>query len=236
MPTVLPARRLLLWALLLSTLLAASARADEHRRESAAEVNAFVKLSDVSRLFLLGSLTRQQQENVTDGEVGAYLDFTIKPILREQLRTANWQRDRYLWVRVGYGYTDKVSGNAQSSPEKRVVLEGTARFELPKEMWLASRLRADLRDIDGTSSQRYRLRLAIEREFTVNGTAVVPLRPGETFYDTRFDTWNRQHYQTGVEIELSKQWRIEPYVSRQNDNRSASGNVDTAGLVLKYFH
>ncbi|HMG04971.1 MAG TPA: hypothetical protein VK581_05885 [Chthoniobacterales bacterium] len=42
-------------------------------------------------------------------------------------------------------------------------------------------------------------------------------------------------HQAGVEIELNKHWRIEPYVARQDDNRSASGNVNRFGLVLKAY-
>ena len=47
------------------------------------------------------------------------------------------------------------------------------------------------------------------------------------FSDTRFDAWNRQLYQAGVEIEITKHWRIEPYYARQEDQRS--------GLVLKTY-
>jgi len=65
---------------------------------------------------------------------------------------------------------------------------------------------------------------------------MVPYAQAEIFYDTRFDCWNRQLYQAGAEIELAKRWRIEPYLARQNDSRSTSGNVDRAGLVLKYYH
>jgi len=64
----------------------------------------------------------------------------------------------------------------------------------------------------------------------------VPYAQAEVFYDTRYDIWNRQLYQLGAEIELSKHWRVEPYLARQNDSRSSSGNVDRMGLVLKYYH
>jgi hypothetical protein len=64
---------------------------------------------------------------------------------------------------------------------------------------------------------------------------MVPYLQAENFYDTRFDTFNRQLYQAGVEIELTKHWRIEPYVARQNDSRSASGNLNRFGLVLKSY-
>jgi hypothetical protein len=57
----------------------------------------------------------------------------------------------------------------------------------------------------------------------------------KSFTTLAFDSWNRQLYQAGVEIELSKRWRIEPYVARQNDSRSASGNLNRIGLVLKSY-
>jgi len=106
---------------------------------------------------------------------------------------------------------------------------------LTNEFWLVNRARVDLRDIDGTNSERYRLRFGVEREFTAGGRAVVPYAPAEAFYDTRFDTWNRQLYQFGAEIELSNRWRIEPYYARQNDTRSSPAQIDRIGLVLKYF-
>lgn len=98
-----------------------------------------------------------------------------------------------------------------------------------------NRARVDFRDTDGDSSQRYRIRLGIEREFTVCGVVMVPYAQAEFFHDTRFDSWNRQLYQAGVEIELNKHWRIEPYFARQNDSRSASGNANRLGLVLKSY-
>jgi hypothetical protein len=43
-------------------------------------------------------------------------------------------------------------------------------------------------------------------------------------------------YQAGGEVELSKAWRIETYLARQNDSLSASANVDRFGLVFKHYH
>jgi hypothetical protein len=94
----------------------------------------------------------------------------------------------------------------------------------------------DLRDIQGESSQRYRLRVGIEREFTANGVVFVPYAQAEAFYDTRYDSWNRQLYQFGAEVELTKQWRIEPYYARQNDTRPSDSHVNRVGLILKYYH
>ena len=70
----------------------------------------------------------------------------------------------------------------------------------------------------------------------MSGVVVVPYAQAEIFYDTRYDSWNRHLYQAGVEIEFAKHWRIEPYLARQNDSASSSGNVARVGLVLKYYH
>jgi hypothetical protein len=39
-------------------------------------LNAYVKLTDTTRLFLLGSLTQHLSDGSTEGEVGMHLDVT----------------------------------------------------------------------------------------------------------------------------------------------------------------
>jgi hypothetical protein len=211
------------------------ARAEERGRELIPELNAYIKLSERTRAYLLADVTRTQSDGSRETELGAHLDFTLMPILRRELRDANWARDRYLWVRAGYVRLGNPDDEDTGPTERRVLLEATARVELPGEVWLVNRARVDLRDIGGEHSQRYRVRPWIEREYKVGGIVLVPYAQAEFLYDTRFDVWNRQIYQVGVEVELNKHWRIEPYVARQNDSRSPSGNVDRAGLVLKFY-
>ena len=100
----------------------------------------------------------------------------------------------------------------------------------------SARTRWDARDVDGSYSNRYRLRLQVEKSMQVAGHAVVAFANAETFYDTRYDTWNRQRYQLGAEAELNRTWRLEPSLIRQNDSRSQPAHVDAFGLALKYFH
>jgi hypothetical protein len=216
-------------------LLSAPARGEERQSEFVPEFDAYASLSDRTRLFLLGDVTRNTTAGASEGELGVHLDFTLKPYFRPELHDANWERHRYLWTRVGYlqlGTPDK----ARTGPtERRGILELTGRIPLPQEVWLVQRGRVDLRDLGGEFSKRYRYRLGIEREVKMGGVVTVPYAQAEFFYDTRYDSWNRQLYQAGAEIELSKQWRVEPYLAVQNDNRSTSGNVNRLGLVLKYY-
>jgi hypothetical protein len=227
-------RRLLLTLVVLATLIK-PARAEEHHDEFVPELNVFIKLSKQVRLYFLGDVTQGFSPNFTDGEFGAHIDFTLKPILRRKLRDGDWERSRYLWVRAGYVVSRDLDDREDGSTTQTILLETTARLELPAQIWLVNRARVDFRDIDGETSQRYRMRVGIEREFTVGGVVMVPYAQAEIFYDTRFDSWNRQLYQAGVEVELNKHWRIEPYFARQNDSRSASGNVNRIGLVLKSY-
>jgi hypothetical protein len=136
---------------------------------------------------------------------------------------------------VGYQLSGDLGDVDDRSVEHRGVLELTARVPAPWELWLVHRGRVDLRDVDGERSARFRYRLGIEREFAVRGIALVPYAQAEVFYDTRFDAWNRQVYQAGVEVKLSERWRVEPYYLRQEDSRSSPAHVDALGLVLKYY-
>ena len=103
------------------------------------ELNAYIKLTDTTRLFLLGSLTQHLSDGSTEGEVGVHLDVTLKPILRRELRQANWERDRYLWVRFGYRLLGTRGHTDDPSTEHRGILEATARIPLPAESWLVNR-------------------------------------------------------------------------------------------------
>ena len=225
---------------LAATLIACStcicpARAGAAVQEIVPEFNAFIRLSDRARLYLLGDVTVQRAEHSTEAEVGVHLDYTLVPILRPYLREADWARDRYFWTRVGYVVLGSPDGESSGPTERRGLVEMTQRVALPEEVWLVNRARVDMRDLGGEFSTRYRLRMGIEREFTAGGVVMVPYVQAEAFYDTRYDYWNRRLFQAGVEFEISRTWRIEPYVARQTDSASASANVSRFGLVLKYF-
>lgn len=227
--------RALALAVILLLAGATCALAGDTQAEFVPEVNAFLKLSDHTRLFLLGSLTQGLSESATDGEVGAHLDITLMPILRRHLRDANWERDRYFWARIGYQLAGNLDDREDGFTEHRGILETTVRAPLPSDVWLVSRGRVDLRDLDGEFSTGFRYRLGIEREFAVGGVTLVPYAQAEVFYDTRFGAWNRQLYQAGVEIEITNHWRIEPYYARQEDQRSSPAHLDRVGLALKFY-
>ncbi|MGH9778340.1 MAG: DUF2490 domain-containing protein [Candidatus Acidiferrales bacterium] len=187
--------------------------------------DAYIKLKDRTRLYFLAAGVRDQDPASGQGRdvtLGAHLGVSLKPVLRRKLaQKSDWERQRYLWARVGYQHTTSVGGE-ESSREHRGILELTGRLPLPKDFWVAQRMRVDLRGVNGEFSTRPRFRLQAEREVRIFRIETVPYVNAEIFYDTRYDTLNRHRYQAGVEVVLNQHWRVEPYFTRQHDAAPAA--------------
>ena len=223
-------------------LCAGGAAQAETRNEFWPEFDAYLKLSDRVRVFLLAGMTsaseRRNAAGVTayqDTELAAHLDITLTPIFRPALMNADWERDRYLWLRVGYARLGALRDSPDSSDENRGILELNARNPLPPAAWIFGRVRWEARDIEGRHSDRYRIRIGAEREVTWFARLAVPYVTAETYYDTRYDQWSRQQYKVGAEIAIDDRWRIEPYFARQNDKQSQPAHINAIGLALKYY-
>ena len=226
-------------------VLAGAAARAETRNELWPELNAFVKLNDRTRLFLLAAYTVAETTPAPGGSTqyldslyGVHVDYSLYPAFRHSLHDENWERNRYLWTRIGYAYT-RSNGDAETTDrfrENRIVLELNARTApLLGELEFTGRARVDVRDRNNADSQRYRLRVGVERSFDAGGRAVVPYVQAENGYDSRFDTWNRQLYQAGAEVELTRGWRFEAYLGRQDDSRSEPSRTRILGLALKIY-
>jgi hypothetical protein len=71
---------------------------------------------------------------------------------------------------------------------------------------------------------------------------LTPYASGEIFYDTRFNTWNRNRYAFGVVVPIMRRYAplkmlfperdvaFDLYYMRQNDSRSSTRRVN--GLVI----
>ena len=217
----------------------------ESRDEFWPELNAYLKLNERTRIYLLAAFTQAEQTpgrggptRYQDSLYGAHIEYSLTPVLRANLRDEDWARNRYLWVRAGYVYT-RSNGDAETTDrfrENRGVFELNGRtLPLAAGLEVTARARLDARDRNGTESQRYRMRLGLEKIFDVGGRTVVPYVDAENFYDTRYNTWDRQLYRAGAEIDIAPSWRIEPYLGLQKDSRSEPSTTRIFGLALKYY-
>jgi hypothetical protein len=210
------------------------------------EIDVFVPLSDRTRLYLMATASRVEQAQGQSGgmsrqdmQAGAHLDVTLTPTFRPDLVEGDWQRNRYLWMRIGYRYGRSLGDTEDTNPyrEQRGIFELTGRTPpLAGGLEYVTRFRWDARDVNDVNSNRYRLRLQVEKSLSYEGHAVVPYVNAEAFYDTRYDAWIRERYQAGVEILLNLNWRLEPSLTYQSDSRSAPERINALGLALKYFY
>jgi hypothetical protein len=152
------------------------------------ELSAFIGLQPGTRVYLDTSIANGKEADQTSQDVSANLDLSLKPILRPDLHSDDWQRNRWMWARIGYTRVSKVDvGRGERSlAEDRGVVAVYGRIPLPAEVWLETRTRADLRWIGGDYSTRYRFRLEANREFRVKDRPVLPCVNVEWFYDTRY--------------------------------------------------
>jgi Protein of unknown function (DUF2490) len=200
------------------------------------QLSAYVGLSERTRLYFDASYAQGKESLAQSLDISAFVDTSIEPILREQLRTQDWQRARYLWTRIGYTHVAKATAGRPEASEDRGVLSAYGRLPLPAEIWLEARARAELRWIGGDYSNRYRARLEVTREFTLLERTVVPYFNAEAFYDTRYDGLARSLYQAGAEVTLSKGFRYEVYLGRQLTRQPAEQSLNAFGAVAKWYY
>ena len=204
--------------------------------ESWPEVSAFVSLNPQSRLYLDAAYAQGKESLNQALDAAAYLDLSLKPILRPSLmEQEDWARARYLWSRIGYDHVFKGEGGVPTTPEDRGILSIYGKGPLPGEIWLELRTRADLRWIGGDYSTRYRVRGEATREFVVRRHAVVPYANVEWFYDTRYRGISRALVMGGAEFTVSKGFRFETYLARQQDQLPNETALNALGLVAKWY-
>jgi len=223
-------------ALLLAGALFGAPAAAADSSEFWPELSAFIETTPRTRLYLDASYARGQESDARSLDLSGAVDVSLEPLVREQLRGDDWQRSRFLWTRVGYTRVLKESDGSTSVAEDRVFAALLAKGELPAEVWVEGRLRADLRWIDGDYSTRARLRVELNREFTVHEHAVVAYVQMEGFYDSRYQGLSRMLYQPGVEIALDSHFRLELYLARQDDRLPKKESLNAFGLVAKWYY
>lgn len=196
------------------------------------EVDVYVPLNEKFQLFFLATTTKAEEtrEN-TEGQIGIHIDY--RPHKKVILRT-------------GYRYGFSLGGS-DPFKEHRIIFEQTLRQPLPLKVLLSDRNREDLRWVNGEFSARYRNRVTLEREFKVLNRAITPYGSAEVFYDSRFNTWNRNRFAVGAQIALKrgaplislihprKQFVLDVYLIRQNDSRSQPNHVNALGMAFSIY-
>lgn len=208
----------------------------EDTQEFWPELAAFVQLNDRARACFDVAYSASEEFDVQSADVSACLDVSLKPIARKELLTGDWQRNKYLWARVGYNRIFEATDSSGAEvAENRGVLAVYLRAPLPAAIWLETRTRADFRWIGDEYSNRYRFRLDFSRELAFRDRPLVPYLNFEWFYDTRYDDWARTLATLGVEVTTTDNFRYEIYLARQVDRLPEPRNLAALGVVLKWY-
>ena len=235
-----PRRQALCAALLVVAVTGASA--DSTAVQLWPEVEVYRQLGDRSRLLVTTAAIGDTQgegggvASFTEAQFTINFDYTLAPPGRRDVPEAEWSKNRLLWGRIGIVYDTSGNSGDDAYRAKTVLLSPNWRYPLREDIWLRSRARADLRNINGEPSQRYRLQAGAEWEASAFDRPLAPYAEVEFYYDTRYDKWNRATLKTGAETQLGPHWRLEPYIALQLDKpRDETTRVLGLGLVLKYY-
>lgn len=226
--------------LLLLVISSQPARAQETTtpREFWPEIDVYIELTPTLRLNLLGTVSKSVEDGeirnsqAYEGQIGAHIDYIP---------------NKHVILRTGYRFGSSVRNSSDPYKEHRLLTEQTLRQLLPGGLLLSDRNREDFRFVNGDFSFRYRNRVTVEREFYLfRKRPITPYVSGELFYDTRYDTWNRNRYAVGVQTSLrrgpvrkmllpKRQIILDLYFMRQNDSRSDRPHVNALGAALSFY-
>src|SRR5690242_16666945 len=79
------------------------------------EVSAFIGLRPEMRVYLDATYAKGKEPDLGSLDATAALDISIKPILRPALQSEDWQRNRYLWARIGYTRISDITDEGERS-------------------------------------------------------------------------------------------------------------------------
>jgi hypothetical protein len=200
------------------------------------EINIFINLNEKSRIFILGTATKQENlGKYADGQSGVYFDFWAFPALRARLLGhADASRSKSLLLRTGY-LLSRPKNNSGAVTEHMLSSEATGRAHLPASILLSDRNRIDLRWLNGDFRKRYRNRLKLERTFHTERFEFTPYAHAEVFYDLNQSGWTRLRYAAGMEWSVTRRLVLEGYFVRQNDWGSVPQFVDATGIVVQFY-
>lgn len=222
--------------LLLASASAASGQEPDLENQFWPEIDAFIRLSQKSRLYVVYSGTRREDLGAyADGQTGVYFDYWALPALRRARHSrTDASLSNLLLARAGYMYSRPLNSSGAST-EHMLSYELNARLPLPASMLLSDRNRVDLRWVDGDFNWRYRNRLKLERTFPLGRFELTPYAHGEVFYNIDQRAWTRVRCAAGAEWSITRRIVLEGYFLRQNDWKSVPQFVNAIGMAVQLY-
>jgi hypothetical protein len=205
--------------LLVAGVLASATASAETHTEAWPELQLWYRFDPTARLLFNPAPTHSRESDDRSSiDWGVYLDY--RPL-----------KDPASY-RIGYVYSISEPTAQGRRTENRIVLDYTYSWVPGHALKLLNRVRLDLRDRQGESSQRLRDRVQLEYETQVGELPVVPYANFELVYDTRYDAVARYKGEAGATFAFSPQADLTLYLGRQTDTQPSRVNVNAVGVVL----
>jgi len=186
------------------------------------ELQAFWRLSPSTQLLFNPAPTRSRESDErTAVDWGLYVDY------RAPKDPASY--------RIGYVYSISDPNSPASQIEHRIVLDYNYRWKIGDAGRLTDRTRIDLRNKEGSTSQRLRNRVQYEYDTQLGEMPFVPYANFELYYDTRFHTIARYKFELGATFVFSSRAELTPYYARQTDTQPRRTNINALGLLLALY-
>ena len=226
-------RRLLI-ALLMASPLPIHAQVSE---QMWVEGDVYAWLSRSMRVLGQVQTVQDQLNGDLDLYAGGFVDFGLKPILRERLDSLDWDAVPmdYLRLRLGVVWVSPFH-RTDAPDELRLVADLTPRFRLWQNILVALRNRTEYRFVDGDFSFRYRPRIWVERTFyDVMGIPITPYISTELFYDSRFTSFARLRSLAGCAFAVTSWFAPEVSVVLQRDWVGDRATVFATDFIFAFY-
>jgi hypothetical protein len=79
---------------------------------------------------------------------------------------------------------------------------------------------------------RFRERIQVQRDFTIDGYTFTPYASAEVYFDTRYDQFARYRLTAGATLPIHRHFSVEPYLVRQVDFAGNAAITNAIGLIL----
>lgn len=158
-------------------------------------------------------------------DMGSHASYQAEQGLTLEHRFAD-----FLLGRIGYRHGGATDGDPFN--ENRLLTEQTLRLHLPSLVIVDVRNRQDFRWLDSEFSMRFRERIQVQRDVTIDSYTFTPYGSAEVFFDTRYGQFSRYRLTAGVTLPVVRHFSVEPYVVRQVDYVGNSAITNAVGLIF----
>ena len=213
-------------------------RAQESTVEFWPEIDVWLRLSPRWRVSVFVPLSRNLETNYREGNFAAQVDYVFGSTQKMHFkRMFDENRAKYMrpfMTRGGYLGAKSLGDGGVAYEEKMGYLEMHFRNPLKGDMLVSHRLRTEGRWIGDESqfSYRIRYRLMLEKEYRKDKTSWVPYVSLESYYDSRFEIFNRFRAISGTSVSWSNRFLLEGNVTYQYDSRSSITHLYALNLIL----